>query len=46
MTEKAACIYEYFEKILIKYEAKTGKEGLKILQNDLFGVNKILLFDV
>lgn len=46
MAENAACIYEDFEKILIKYEVKTGKEGLKRLQKDCFGVNKILLFDV
>jgi hypothetical protein len=25
MAEKAACIYEDFEKILIKYEVKTEK---------------------
>ena len=46
MAEKAACIHEYFEKILIKYEAKTEKEGLKRLQKNCLRVNKMLLFDV
>ncbi len=46
MAEKAACIHRYFEKILIKYESKTEKEGLEGLQKNYYKVNKILLFDV